>query len=300
VSLPVDVVVVDVPAWLEVAANLPLAGAVPAGLAGLPPADAGDPASPVEALVGAATLARLGLAPGGVGQLTVGDRTATVRVAGTPEVIPGLGAADEIVVLDRAAADAALPGIGANPWAVFLRAPGTASEGLAAEVGRYAPEVILASRGVAREELRAAPLARAIRAGFGVALAVALLYALAVVALASRRAIGARRRELAVLRVLGLPARGLAGLLALEVAPLVVAALVAGAGLGVLIAALVLPDLAITQLVGPGGVATLAGDPALLLLLAAAPVFGAAAAILVGVRGIRRGDLADATRAVEP
>lgn len=300
VSLPVDVVVLDVPAWIDVAGRLPLAGAVPAGLAGLPPVDAGSAASPVEALVGAATLERLGLAPGAVGQLTVGDRTATVRIAGTPEVIPGLGAADELVVLDRAAADAALPGVAPDPWAVFLRAPPAASGGLAAEVGRFAPEVTLVSREDALVELRAAPLAQAIRAGFGVALAVALLYAVAVVALASRRAIGARRRELAVLRVLGLPPRGLAGLLALELAPLVVAALVAGAGLGVVIAALVLPDLAVARLVGLGGAATLAGDPALLLLLAAAPVLGAAAAILVGARGIRRGDLADATRAVEP
>lgn len=300
VSVPVDVLVLDVPAWQAVVADLPLGDTVPPSLAEPPRLDAGAPDSPAEALVGAATLERLGLVPGSVARLTVGGATITVRVAGAPRELPGIGAADHLVLLDRAAADVALPDLGDNPWAVFLRAPATAVEGIGAEVARYAPEVGLASREAVLAELRAVPLAEAIRIGFGAALAVAVAYAVAIVVLAARRAVGERRRELAVLRALGLRTGGLAGLLALEVAPLVVAGLVAGAGLGALVAAVVLPELALGQLVGLAMAVPLAADARVLVILAAAPVAAGTAAIVAAARGAQRDDLAEATRAVEP
>lgn len=300
ISLPVDLVVLDVPAWLDVVAGLPLGDAVPGSLVAPPLLDAGSPASPVEAVVGAATAERLGLGPGGVGRLTVDGTTVSVRVAATARELAGLGSADEVVLVDRAAADVALPDLGAAPGVVFLRAPATAVAGIAAEVDRFAPDVLLASRDAVLAELRAVPLAEAIRTGFGVALAVALAYAGAIVVLAARRSAGDRRRELAVLRAVGLPARRLAGLLALEVAPLVVAALVAGAAIGAIIAGLVVPQLWLARLVGLEGGAALTGDVPVLVALVAVPVLAAAAAIAAVSRGARRDDLAGATRAVEP
>ena len=298
-SVPVTVVVLDVPAWLRVVEGLPLGEAIPVELVAAPPVDVGADDSPVAALVDAATLARLGISPGQSGRLTVGGRTVAVRAAGPAEMVPGADADDGVVIVDRAAADAALPGATRRPVVLYARAGPRAEAAISAEVGRFAPAVVLASRAAVLRELRAAPLGVAARAGFGAAIAVALLYAMAVLAIAARQAISARRRELAVLVALGLPSRRLVGMLAVEIVPLVVAALAAGLALGGLVAALVVPDLALGRLVGQPGSVALAVDPRLLVAFVAAPIAAAAAALVAGAVSLGRADLAAATRAVE-
>jgi putative ABC transport system permease protein len=279
--------------------GLPLAEAIPAELVAPPPVDVGADDSPVAALVDAATLARLGIAPGQAGRLTVGGRTIAVRAAGPAEMVPGADANNGVVIVDRAAADVALPDAARDPVVLYARAGPGAESAIAAEVGRFAPAVVLASRAAVLRELRAAPLGVAARAGFGAAIAVALLYAVAVVAFAARQAISARRREMAVLVALGLPSRGLAGMLVIEIVPLMVAALAAGIALGGLVAALVVPDLALGRLVGKPGPVALAIDPRLFLAFGAAPIAGAATALVAGTVSLGHSDVAAATRAVE-
>lgn len=291
---------VDVPGWLAVADGLALDPGLPPALSAVPLVDAGSEASPLPAIVDGATLARLGLAPGGVGQLTVGPRTAWIRVEAARDRVPGLGDIDAGVVVDLAAARVALPDLPAEPSLVFVRAPGSAAPGLRAAVDRYGALVALSSREAVLAGTRGQPLVGAVRTGFGLATAVAIVYALAVVALAARQAAVARRRELAVLQAIGASPRSLLGLLALELVPLVATALIAGLGLGLLIAALVVPELDVGRLVGLEGTASLAGEPGVLLAVAAAPVLGAVAALAIGASAARRVDLAAATRAVEP
>jgi hypothetical protein len=300
VAVPVDVVALDVPAWLGVVAGLALDAPVPAELAALPLVDAGSPDSPVAAIADPATLARLGLSPGQVGVLTVRGRPISVRIAESRSSFPGVGSLDGGLLVDLAAARVALPGVPLEARLAFVRAPEAAANGLAAAVDRFGATVALTSRRDVLEEIRASALVGAVRTGFGIAAAVALLYALAVVAVATRQAVIARRRELAVLHALGLAPRRLVALLAVEVTPLVVTAIAAGIGLGLVIAVLVVPDLALERLVDLDGVARLAVDPAAILVLGAAPVLGAAVAIAVGARGVGRADLAAATRTVDP
>jgi hypothetical protein len=203
-------------------------------------------------------------------------------------------------VFDLAAARAALPDVVLDPAIAFVRAPATAGPGLRAAVDRFGVTLTLASREDVLAALRASPLVGAIRTGFGAAVLVALLYAVAVVALATRQAALARRREMAVLHGLGLAPRSLGRLLAVEVAPLVVTSLAAGVALGLLIAWLVVPDLALERLVGLDGPARLAGDPLILLVVGGAPLVGAVVAVAIGARGAGQAGLADATRALDP
>jgi putative ABC transport system permease protein len=295
----VDVVALEVAAWLDVVEGRELDTSMLAALASPPLLDAGSPEHPVAALVGAETAGRLGLAPGQVGLLTVGGHTVSVRAVETRAHFPGLGSVGESVIVDLAAARQALPDVLLDPGLAFVRAPATAAPGLEAAVGRFGASVTLASRAEVLAGLRGSPLAGAISTGFAVALLVALLYAIAVVAIATRQAVAARRREMAVLHALGLARHRLLGLLVVEVGPLVITALVAGIGLGLLTAVLVVPDLALGRLLGLAGPARLAGDPLVLLVLVAAPVAGAAVAVAIGARGVGRANLADATRAVD-
>ena len=300
IAATVGVLALDTPGWLDVVSGRALDRGVPPELATPPLLDAGTPARPVAAIVGAGTLGRLGVVPGQVAVLTVGGRSISVRPVEARSRFPGLGSLDDVVVIDLAAARVALPDVVLDPAVAFIRAPATAATGLRAAVDRFGVTLALASREEVLEELRASPLVGAIRTGFGAAVLVALLYAVAVVAVATRQAALARRREMAVLHGLGLAPRSLVRLLGVEVAPLVVSSLAAGVGLGLLIAWLVVPGLALDRLVDPGGPVHLAADPVLLLAVAGAPLVGAVAAVVIGARGAGRTRLADATRAVDP
>ncbi len=300
VAASVDVVALDVPGWLAVVAGRALDASVPPELVAPPLVEAGAPGSPVAAIVGAETLARLGLAPGQVGSLTVGGRPISVRAVEAGASFPGLGSTGGVVIIDLRAARVAFPDAPLSPSLAFVRAPATAAPGLEAAVGRFGPILVLASREAVLAEVRSAALVGAVRAGFGAAAVICLLYAVAVVAVATRQAVLARWREMAVLHALGLAPRSLGWLLGVEVAPLVITALLAGIGLGFVIALVVVPDLGLGQVVGRVGPAGLALDPLLLVALAAAPAVGAVVAVAIGARGIGRTDLADATRAVDP
>ncbi len=300
VPAAVDVVALDAPGWLDVGAGRAVTTTVPPELTAAPLVDAGAPDSPVAAIAGPATLARLGLARGQVGTLTVRGNDVSVRIADVKPEFPGLGSLDGVVLLDLAAARVALPDVPLEPSLLFVRAPATAAPGLEAAVERFAGTVALASRDEVLAGIRASALVGAVRTGFGVAVAIALLYAVAVVAVATRQAVLARRRELAVLHALGMPARSLSRLLGVEVAPLVATSIVAGLGLGLAMGLLVVPDLDLAGLVGLAGPAEIAGDPLMLLALLATPAAAAFVAVAIGARGIGRADVADATRAVDP
>jgi putative ABC transport system permease protein len=223
-----------------------------------------------------------------------------VRVLETREQFPGLGPVGEAVIVDLAAARVALPDDPLPARLVYVRMTAAAKPGLEAEVGRYGAVVALELRDEVLGELRASPLVGAIRAGFGAAVLISLLYAVVVVAMATRQAVVARRRELAVLHALGLAPRSVVRLLAVEVAPLVVAALATGIGMGLVIAWLVVPSLALGNLVHLAGPAVLAGDLSVLVALGVAPAAGAVVAVAIGAHGIGHADLATATRAVDP
>jgi putative ABC transport system permease protein len=299
ISAAVDVVALEVPAWLDVVDGRALDATVPADLAAPPLLDAGTATSPAAAIIGTETARRLGLALGDVAVLTVGGRSISVRVLETRGQFPGLGPVGEAVIVDLAAARLALQDDPLPARLAFVRMTAGAEPGLEAEVGRYGAVVALELRDEVLGNLRASPLVGAIRTGFGAAVLIALLYAVVVVAVATRQAVLARRRELAVLHALGLAPRSVVRLLAVEVGPLVVAALATGLGMGLVIALLVVPSLALGQLVHLAGPALLAGDPAVLLALGVAPAAGAAVAVAIGAHGIGRTDLADATRAVD-
>jgi predicted lysophospholipase L1 biosynthesis ABC-type transport system permease subunit len=293
------VVALDVPAWLDVVAGRALDADLPADLSAFPPANAGAPESPLPALVGATTMARLGLAPGQDGRLTLLGSTISIRAVEARASFPGLGSTEQLVVVDLAAARIALPAAELAPGLVFVRAPSSAAAALQRETDRYAPTVVMASREATLAEIRRAPLLEAVRGGFGAAVLLALIYVVAVVGVATRRATLARRRELAVLETLGLARRGVLRLLAVEVAPLVVTGLAAGVVVGLVIGALVVPELVPGTLGGLDGPTEIVADPVLLVSIGIAPVVAAAAALVLGARGMRGAELAQATRAVD-
>ncbi len=288
------------PAYARVVADRPLNAAIPAGLLAAPLPAMGSAASPIEAIVGAATMSRLGLAAGQLGTLTVRGRTVTIRAVEARTRFPGLGSIDDAVLVDRSAAAVALAGNAAPPSVIFVRGAASLQSALAAAVARYGTVIDLNAREQALADLRGSALVVAIRLGFGAALLVAFAYAALVVAIAARWSIRERDRELAVLRALGTTSRSLVALLAVEVVPLVLVAVAAGAVLGAIIAALTVPDLGLERVVGSGGPPPLGVDPLALLGLVAIPVAGALIAVAIGARAVRGVDLARATRAIDP
>jgi putative ABC transport system permease protein len=299
VPATVNLVVLDAPAYAAVIAGRPVDAALPAGLLAPPAPDAGTKASPVAAIVGAATMDRLRLAPGDVGTLTVRGRTVSIRAVEGRTRFPGLGSIDDAVLLDRAAAEVALAGNVGPPSVIYVRAAPATEPALAAAVARYGVVIDLETRERSLAALREGALVAAIRTGFGAALFIAFAYAALVVAVAARGSIRQRERELAVLRALGTTTGSLVTVLAVEVVPLVLIAVGAGAGLGALVAALTIPDLGLERVVGSAGSPGLAVDPALLVGLVAVPFAGAALAVAVGALAVRGGDLARATRAID-
>lgn len=297
---PVRVVVLDVPAYQRVVAGLPFDPGLPPSLAATPPPDAGTTSSPVPAVVGTDTAERLRLRVGDVASLTVEGRTIAIRVDATWPPAAWLGAGGDLVLLDRAAARAALDAFDGAATLAFVRGPGSVAPAIADAGGGPDAGVEVAARAVVLAGLRDAPLVGAVRTAFAAAGLLALLYAMAVVAMATHQAVVARERELAVIRALGGAERTVAGLLLVEVIPLVLAAVASGAVLGVAISAITIPDLALERFVDLPGPLRPALDPAWAAALICVPLVGALVAIALGARGARAGDLAVATRAMEP
>ncbi len=211
-----------------------------------------DTATPLPVLVNRAFLEATGASVGDTVDGQVVADGVRLRITGTTDLFPPLDPARPFIVVDRrwfelAREEAGGTTVDADEWWLTSR-PGLTGPTLAATL--HAPP-FLARDVLDRTALVAAGAADPISLGTSGALRLAALAALvfAVIGFIVHIAVSARERvaELALLRALGVSSRQVLAWLWVEHASILVFSLVAGSGLGLLLAWLVLPSATLTS-----------------------------------------------------
>ncbi|HEX9635827.1 MAG TPA: FtsX-like permease family protein [Candidatus Limnocylindria bacterium] len=292
---------VEPAAYRDVTAGSPAQPEWPTAFETAPAAeeDLGTAAQPVPAIVSR----RL---PRGVPRLEVGstfeatvqDRPLSFEVVAVRTGFAGLSAGDPFVIVPFTQLASAL-GAPLQPSVFFVRGPAEIEDALRTTVRQQSPRSRLLSRHAGYAELHDAPLSAAIASGFRLALGVAAAYTALTIVAAVTLTAGRRSRDLAYLRTLGVTARQAFGLIIVEHGPPVAFALAAGVGLGLGVAWLVEPGLALGSFIGPEATVALQIDWTSIGLVSAGLV-GVVAVTVVGSTWLaRRTDLGQVLRLAE-
>ncbi|MEL7975849.1 FtsX-like permease family protein [Isoptericola sp. F-RaC21] len=276
----VQVLAVDGAALAAVQEDVPDA---PAGVAALD-RPAADGALPLLAL-------RVpGVAAGTSGLvLDLQDETVDVAVAGAADQVPGVSDAPSTIVLDSGVLAGPLDMPTEPHTALVALDDGADPARVAAAVRAAVPGADVDDRTSAAAALLESPAAEGIAAGARVSVALAGVLVALTVALTLVLAAPDRDRLLAVLRSMGLRRSESRGLVAWEVAPWALAALVVGALVGTAVPALLRSRVDLTSLTGGGPQPALTVDPVLVVVgvlgFGATVAAGAAVAVVAGRRG---------------
>ncbi|MEU8193481.1 ABC transporter permease [Microbispora amethystogenes] len=210
----------------------------------------GRAGGPLPVVITADVAARERLAEGRTGLLTLDGQRIPVAVAGIVEAMPGTPAGVPVVLADLPtllAADLAGARDPRVPVEWWMSTAGGDTAGAAAALARHPEwEQTVVDLGALTLRLRDDPLASGLQGALVLGFAAALVFA--VLGFLVNAAVAARERapEFAVLRALGVSARQVFGLLAVEQAFLIGLSLAAGTVLALGVAALVVPHLVLT------------------------------------------------------
>jgi predicted lysophospholipase L1 biosynthesis ABC-type transport system permease subunit len=213
--------------------------------------------------------------------LGVNGRAVEFAVAGIRDSFPTMPIDGAFVVADRDRVQEAVGRRRLPLTDLYLRAADDAPE-LVEAIGTT-PGVSVRSRVEAAKAVADAPIVASIASGVTAAVLVAAAYAALAVAAALALTGSARAPESAVLRVLGMGSRQQVGMAVSEYGPLVLAAFVVGAVLGLGLFALLRPGLGLESVVGSPVAVPLAVDVGLLLLLGGAIVLVLALAMALSI-----------------
>ncbi len=257
---PVTVVAMDAASYARVVSGTAADGRLAADLTSAEAAHpaTGTPLFVLPLLVPAASVSTDGLSPGSHVSLAIGGKTIAAVVHAVETDMLGLDADSVIVPLN--AMRAALPDWSATDAVVLLRGAPADVPAIEAVLAPYQSQVALASAAAVQRSLRDAPLVGTIRDGFLGALLVATAFAAVVVGAAFAQALALRTREMAVLRALGLNARGVVAVVVGELGLTIAVAAGAGVALGLAIAWLAVPGLGIERFAGTPGAPAVAVD----------------------------------------
>jgi putative ABC transport system permease protein len=290
---PVVVAAMDAESYARVVADRPAQEQLRADLgsaeAGVASADAGGTsAAALPLLVPAALVERAGLAPGSKLTLVIGaDHLDAVVHAIEPDL---LGLEADSVLVPLTALRGMLPDWSGTDAIVFLRAAPGDADAIETVLAPYEGQVSLASASVVERALRDAPLVGTIHDGFLLALIVASVFAAIVVGAAFTQAFVLRTREMALLRALGLDARGVVGVVVGEFGLAIGVAAAAGVALGLAIAWLAVPGLGVERFAGTVAAPDVAVDLSGVLAAVAVPLLVSLAVTIPIVASIRATD----------
>jgi putative ABC transport system permease protein len=260
--LPLQLIAIDAADFNAVVADEP-------GARLLPPELVGPMTQPVPAVVSPElTTGPEGVGIGGTFDLVVeGFRTTFVAVE-IRDSYPSMDDNQAFVVASRdQIRELRGPGAVSSTTAIYLRAPETSADAFRAALTRVAPVAILQSRAERTDQIRTAPIVRALVAGVTAAAIVAFAYAALAVSAALALAGAARAIEVAHLRTLGLTRREALGLVVVEHGPTVVVSFVVGVALGLGLFALLREALGLRALVGSSVEISVGVEPAQLVVL---------------------------------
>jgi putative ABC transport system permease protein len=267
-------------AYATVAAGTPADPHLPPSLLASPPASAiGTTSAPIPAIVSPQKPGGGSFVPGDEFDMAVGADSATFTVVEVRDSFPALTSGANFVIAPLAWLRAAMPQASLQATVVYVRAPGVAPATLQSEAQHRWPPALVTSRQSAYDALHLSPIVQAVVNGFLLGLIVAAAYAVMAVVIALALTAARRSRDLAYLRTLGMSARQVLAALAVEHAPPLIVAVLAGLGLGLGVAVLVAPALSLQAFTGPGVTVPLEIDLRTLGIL----VGGVIVTLLVGV-----------------
>lgn len=221
--------------------------------------------------------------------LDLQDESADVEVAGATDRVPGVIDAPSTLVLDAGVLAGPLDYATEPRTALVALDDGADPARVAAALRDAVPGATVDDRTTVAAELLESPAARGIATGARVSVALAGVLVALTVALTLVLAAPDRERLLAVLRSMGVRRSEARGLVAWEVAPWALGALLVGGLVGVAVPALLRARVDLTALTGGGPQPALTVDPVLVLGGAvgfvATVVVGAVLAAVAGRRG---------------
>ena len=166
-------------------------------------------------------------------------------------------------------------------------------------VAQYASVARMTERQPLFDRLATTPLMVAVRGGFAVAVAVALGYSALALWAALALAIASRRRDLALLRTMGLSTREVLGVVMVEQGPLIVVGLAGGVIVGLALALLLVPAMGLEGLAGADPRIELVIDPLAVALIGVVPIAAVSLLVLLAAWATRRADLSRAVRVAD-
>ena len=283
-------------AYADLLAGSPLTADVPEPLLAATGAD-GTPERPLPAIVSR----RLPggsppLNPGDVFQLTVRGQPMSMQVAAVRSEFPGVpqGLAFVVASLDHLQAAYRNPPL--LPTTVFARGPAEIEGALATTFREQSSSVRVVSRHARYRAMLEAPLVAAIGSGFRLTMLVSAAYTAIAVVAALTLSADRRRRELALLRTLGMSGRQSLGLTVVEHGPSILLAVLPGLALGIGIAFLLGPGMGLAAFAGGQPTLELRVDWQAVGLVSAGLVAVVALAVGLGTLAARRARAADALR----
>jgi putative ABC transport system permease protein len=214
-------------------------------------ADFGKPTNPIPAVV-SSRFSRNQLQPGDTFALTVFGRETTFVVVEGRDRFAGIPIDQPFVVTSLELLEASNPDRLFRPTAMFLRAPESALDEIDATLSQQSFSARLTSRDKEYAKVHDSPLISGVEGGFKIGLVLAGAYSALAVVIALTITAGARARDLAFLRTMGLSRDQAIGLTIVEQLPLVVLALAAGTALGVAVARLIEPGVDLQAFTGEG------------------------------------------------
>jgi putative ABC transport system permease protein len=228
--------------------------------------------------------------------LDLQDEAADVVVTGTADQVPGVSDAPATVVLDSGVLAGSLDMPTQPRTALVALDDGADPAEVAGALRDVVPGATVDDRTTAAGVLRESPAAQGIATGARVSVALAAVLVVLTVTLTLVLAAPDRERLFAVLRSMGVRRSESRGLVAWEVAPWALGALVVGVLVGAVVPALLRARVDLTALTGGGPQPELTVDPVLVAVgVAGFVVTVGAGAVLAAVAG-RRGATPDRLR----
>lgn len=255
----------------------------------------GDAAAPVPAVLATATADALGAEVGSEVPLTAGA-SVTLRVVATVDALAGTGTGSEFVAVDRAAFAAAG---GRDPLARTLLvdvADGEDPTAVLEQIRDVEPVAKAQNPAGDASNFLASPMAGGMNAAITVAVVLSVLLVLVAVVMTQLLGAPVRSRLLAVLRTLGLDRRQARGVVAWELGPLAVVAVIAGGVLGVVVPWVVLGAMDLRALTGGEEQPALVLDPLVIGGVLGGVAVATALAIAVSTMMSSRADTATELR----
>jgi putative ABC transport system permease protein len=288
---------VDPAAYQRVVAGTPAAVDWPTSMLAAPAGGLGTPEQPLPAIVSRRLPAgSRPLNSGDTFAVTVRGQQMTMQVASVRGSFPGVPAGSAFVVTPLGQLQHAYPDPPLLRNTVLVRGPAEIEADLAATLRSQSSAIRVSSRHASYRALLDAPLVAAIATGFRLTMLVAAGYTVIAVIAALTLSAARRRREVALLRTLGLSVRQSIGLTVVEHGPSVVLAVLPGLALGIGIAFLLGPAMGLSAFAGEEGTLELRVNWPAVGVVAAGLVAVVVLAIGIGTLAARRARAADALR----